>query len=67
MNLYKTIQGDTWDMIAFRAYGAGYESQVGEIMKSNVDLLDYFVFPAGIEVKIPELAEDAGDLPPWRI
>lgn len=67
MDIYKTMQGDTWDKIAFRAYGDGYESQAGEIMKNNMDLWDYFVFPAGIEVKIPELAEDTGDLPPWRI
>lgn len=67
MNTYRTMQGDTWDMIAFKVYGAGYESQAGEIMKNNPELLDFFVFPAGINVNIPELAEDMGDLPPWRI
>ncbi len=66
MSTYTTVQGDTWDSIAYKAYGAGHESQAGTLMQNNWDLLDYFVFPAGIVVQIPELDTDTSDLPPWR-
>lgn len=63
---YTTVQGDTWDSIAYKVYGSGNEILAGELMKCNWDLLDYFVFPAGLEVQIPEQVQKADDLPPWR-
>lgn len=65
MEEYRTIQGDTWDMIAKKVYGA--ERHLNYLMASNFELLDYFIFPAGIVVKVPELpAEISEDLPSWR-
>lgn len=65
MEEYRTIQGDTWDMIAKKVYGA--ERHLDYLMASNFELLDYFIFPAGIVVKVPELpAEMSEDLPSWR-
>ena len=65
MEEYGTIQGDTWDMIAKKVYGA--ERHLDYLMASNFELLDYFIFPAGIVVKVPELpAEISEDLPSWR-
>ena len=65
MEEYRTIQGDTWDMIAKKVYGA--ERYLDYLMASNFELLDYFIFPAGIVVKVPELpAEISEDLPSWR-
>lgn len=65
MEEYRTIQGDTWDMIAKKVYGA--ERRLDYLMASNFELLDYFIFPAGIVVKVPELpAEISEDLPSWR-
>ena len=65
MEEYRTIQGDTWDMIAKKVYGA--ERHLDYLMASNFELLDYFIFPAGIVVKVPELpAEISEDLPAWR-
>lgn len=62
---YKTIQGDTWDMIAKKAYGA--EKHLDFLMENNYDLLDYFVFPAGVVVNTPSMPEEkAYSLPPWR-
>ena len=62
---YTTIQGDTWDMIAKRVYGA--EKHLDHLMQHNFSLLDYFVFPAGMKVNTPKLPENTGaDLPPWR-
>ncbi len=65
MEEYRTIQGDTWDMIAKKVYGA--ERHLDYLMASNFELLDYLIFPAGIVVKVPELpAEISEDLPSWR-
>ena len=65
MEEHRTIQGDTWDMIAKKVYGA--ERHLDYLMASNFELLDYFIFPAGIVVKVPELpAEISEDLPSWR-
>ena len=63
--VYKTIQGDTWDMVAKKVYGA--ERHLDYLMAHNFDLLDYFIFPAGIEVNTPDLPlEQEEDLPAWR-
>lgn len=36
-------------------------------MKNNYELLEYFIFPAGIELNIPELSEETNsNLPKWR-
>ena len=42
---YKTIQGDTWDMISKKVYGA--EKHMDFLMENNLPLLDTFIFPAG--------------------
>lgn len=61
---YTTIQGDTWDAIAYKEYGS--EEKATYIMQANPDYLDYFVFPGGIVLTIPELsAEQLEDTPPW--
>lgn len=65
MATYKTIQGDTWDMIAKKVYGK--EKYLDYLMANNHDLLGCFVFSAGIEVLIPDLpGEQESDLPEWR-
>lgn len=66
MNTYTTKQGDMWDMIAAKALGD--TDFTGNIMLANPELLDYYIFPAGIEVKIPEITEEArsDSLPPWK-
>lgn len=65
MAVYKTIQGDTWDMVAKKVYGA--ERHLDYLMSNNFDLLDYFIFPAGIEIQVPELPPEQEEiLPPWR-
>ena len=64
MNNYTTIQGDTWDMIAKRVYDD--ESYTQLLMEANPQLLDYFVFPEGIVVAVPEKPEENSELPDWR-
>ncbi len=63
--MYITIQGDTWDIIAKKVYGK--EKYLDYLMQNNYDLLDYFIFPAGIIVNTPELSSESNlDLPEWR-
>ena len=55
MNTYKTIQGDTWDSIAYKIYGD--EKYTDFLMQNNFELLDIFVFKAGTIVNTPELPD----------
>ncbi len=65
MNTYITVQGDTWDLISYKVYGTS--RHIGLLMVNNYDLLDTFIFSAGIEIMVPELTEDqTDDLPEWR-
>ena len=64
--LYKTEQGDTWDMIAKKVYDD--ETKIGILMEHNFDCLDVFVFSAGTEIYIPDIEEEEYDetMPDWR-
>ena len=62
---YVTKQGDTWDLIAKKVYGA--EKYLDRLMGHNFDLRDHFVFCGGIEVYVPDLPKEyISDLPAWR-
>ena len=64
MSNYTTIQGDTWDMIAKKVYDD--ESYTSLLMEANPQHLDYFVFPEGIVITVPEKPEETDDMPEWR-
>ncbi|WFR55352.1 tail protein X [Anaerocolumna sp. AGMB13025] len=65
MSIYTTVQGDTWDLISYKVYGTS--KHIGLLMQSNYNLLDTFIFSAGIEIMVPELTEEETDeLPDWR-
>ena len=64
MGTYTTIQGDTWDKIAAEVYGS--ESYTSLLMENNPKLLDYFVFPAGIVLNVPEKPVNTDEAPEWR-
>lgn len=61
---YRTISGDTWDKISKEVYGT--EAYTSFLMSNNQHLLNYFIFPAGIDLDIVELPKEADDLPDWR-
>lgn len=65
---YSTISGETWDSIAYKLFGSEYYAE--QLMNENRMKLDYIVFPAGIELKLPEIEDTNGDLdesyPEWR-
>lgn len=62
---YRTISGDTWDIIAKKVYGSEYRADF--LMQSNPSLLDIFQFDEGMRINTPELPEErVVQLPPWR-
>lgn len=61
---YITVAGDMWDKIAYEQMGS--EKYMGELIQNNYHLIDYVIFPAGIEVNIPEIDDTQTELPSWR-
>ena len=64
---YITIQGDTWDSIAYKAVGSEYA--MIEIMKANKEYLGTLVFNGGVELDIPESAKSVNIVnisSPWE-
>lgn len=64
-----TIAGDTFDKIAYQYYGD--EHLCDKLMDANRQLIDYLVFPAGIEVTVParetfEMSGVESDFTDWR-
>jgi phage tail protein X len=44
---YTTIQGDTWDLIAYKLYGE--EKYMKNLIEANWPLLDVLIFPSGTD------------------
>ena len=61
---YTTVQGDTWDIIAYKVYED--TSYTSLLMANNLKLIDNFVFSAGVTVSIPDKPEETDDFPEWR-
>ena len=65
MATYTTMQGDMWDSIAYMQLGSC--DYVGDLMLKNQAYLDYYFFPAGIVLTLPEISKPApGTAPPWK-
>ena len=65
MSKYTTIQGDTWDMIAFNKLGG--EEYTNLLIKENSKYINMTIFPAGVEITLPEItAAKSSKLPPWK-
>ncbi len=64
--IYETIQGDTFDGIAFKVYGE--EKYMKEIIQANPDYADVLVFSPNVKLTLPAVEEgmDVEDLPFWR-
>lgn len=62
---YVTVSGDTWDLIAYKAFGDGRYTD--KIIKENIELRETYVFPAGVRIRLPEAADTVSEtLPPWK-
>ena len=65
MSTYTTRQGDTWDGVAYAQMGDCAYTK--ELMWANQAYLDYFTFPAGIVLTLPEKnTAVASTAPPWK-
>lgn len=65
VRIYKTISGDTWDVISLRVYKT--DKLAHKIMDANKKYINIVFFSAGIELVIPELeSKENLELPPWR-
>nr|DAP82598.1 MAG TPA: tail protein [Caudoviricetes sp.]DAQ19446.1 MAG TPA: tail protein [Caudoviricetes sp.] len=65
MNEYKTLQGDTWDLIAFNKLGG--EQYTDRLIEANLNYREYVVFPANITLVLPEIqTPKTMILPPWK-
>lgn len=63
--IYTTVQGDMWDMIAYKEMGS--VDYTDDLMNANSSLLSYFSFPEGVMLTIPDVVErSASTLPPWK-
>lgn len=63
---YTTQSGDLWDLISFKVYGSC--KYVDTLINANRDYIGYFIFPAGIELTVPDITPEIkkAALPPWR-
>ena len=65
MKTYTTRQGDTWDSVAFTQMGSC--EYTNKLMWENQQLLDYYTFPAGVELAIPDVTPAmSSTAPPWK-
>lgn len=57
MRIYISTQGDMWDMIAIRVYGAqrGNEHLMYRLLEENYALRNQCIFPAGLAVNVPDV------------
>ncbi|MNJ71299.1 Phage Tail Protein X [compost metagenome] len=62
---YTTIQGDTWDMIAYKVYSN--ETLMPLLIAANTAHAATVIFSAGVVLAVPAApAELPDDLPPWK-
>ena len=64
---YTTIQGDNWDLIAYKCYsGLGGEKLTTALIEANSSFANVVTFPAGCILDIPDVYIPAPKtLPPW--
>lgn len=65
MKTYTTIQGDMWDKIAYTQLGD--TAHTDKLMNANLRYREYYTFPAGIVLVLPDVPENTSStLPPWK-
>lgn len=64
--VYKTISGDTWDIISMKHYKSEY--YIRQLIEANTDKRHIVVFPANESINIPDIdiAKVSSSLPPWK-
>ena len=62
---YTTVQGDMWDSIAHTQLGS--PGHTDKLMTAHLRYREYYIFPAGIVLTLPEMREPVdSSLPPWK-
>lgn len=62
---YRTISGDTWDLISYRVYGDCKYTDT--LINNNTAYADVVVFRAGTILNVPDIElETPSALPPWK-
>lgn len=65
VDVYTTVQGDTWDIIAFKVYGE--ERYMSKLIEANLEHIDTFFFKSGVDIVCPDIEDIIpSSLPPWR-
>ena len=69
VKVYRTVSGDTWDLISYKIYGS--EQYFHQLLRSNLNLLSIAVFDSNIPIIVPEItpiasAVETSKLPPWK-
>lgn len=65
MRNYTTIQGDTFDLIAYKTLGSEY--YMAELIEANPAHRETVVFPADVTLVIPDITMPVTEnLPPWK-
>jgi phage tail protein X len=64
--IYRTVQGDTWDIIAKKLWGN--EKLFTKLMEANPQHRYRMFFPEGVELIVPEIEMPTQEvpLPPWK-
>jgi phage tail protein X len=67
--VYRTKNGDTWDLISYKVYGT--EGYFHDLIRANLNLIDIAIFDSNIPIIIPDFVdtganEDTDRLPPWK-
>lgn len=64
--LYKTNQGDTFDIISKKFYGD--EKYIFDLISANSDYRDVIFFDANVSITVPDLDENTNSdtTAPWR-
>ena len=65
-SIYSTIQGDVWDIIAFKVYGDTDLTCL--LLDANPAYVKTTIFDSGVLLTVPDAPEETtSDLPPWRL
>jgi len=64
LSSYRTIQGETWDLIAYKLWGSEYLLPL--LFEANPQCRDILIFEGGLLLNVPEvLVEDVTERPEW--
>ena len=68
MGVYRTVQGDTWDIIALRMYPKlGGEKLMDRLLEANPEHRSTVIFSADLLLQIPDVdIPVVSSLPPWK-